>query len=478
MSSRTPPEPDAAAHTGHQPPAAPGATADPTGEPAPVTNVGKDRGEVIGSGLRSLAAWSLRFLIVLVAAGVLLWLLGQLWAGVFPVVLAVILTTVLWSGARLLRGWGLPSGLAAGVTMIVGLGLLTAVGVAIAPSIAEQGNQVVDRAGEGLVAVEEWLAGPPLNIDSTQLSDLVDRGREWVRGQAGGIASGLFVGVAAVGSAVVTTLLVLVLVFFFLKDGSAFLPWLRSFAGHRAGLHLTEVLSRVWNTVSGFIRTQALVGVIDGVLIGTGLLILGVPLAFALAILTFFGAFIPVVGAFVAGALAVLVALVSNGPTTALIVFLIVLAVQQLEGNVLLPVLQSKSMDLHAGIVLLAIAVGSTLFGIVGAFLAVPVVASAVVVLRYISEQVDLQTGDLNAEQIPVTTPEGKLLARQVQEEGRAERVRDAAETAAAPDRQSPGANVQHASEPGPTRAPHQQGAVPWWRALWRRLRGQAPKGA
>lgn len=469
MSSRRTTEPDTAAQTGHQPPATPGASTDPPGAAAPLTNVGQDRGEVIGSGLRSLAAWSLRFVIVLVAAGVLLWLVGQLWVGVFPVVMAVILTTVLWPAAHLLRRWGWPDGLAAAVTMVVGLGLLTAIGVAIAPSIAEQSGQVVDRAGEGLVAVEEWLAGPPLNVDSSQLSQLVDRGREWVQGQAGGIASGVFVGVAAVGSAVVTTLLVLVLTFFFLKDGAAFLPWLRSFAGRRAGLHLTEVLSRVWNTVSGFIRTQALVGLIDAVLIAAGLLIFGVPLAFALAILTFFGAFIPVVGAFVAGALAVLVALVSNGPGTALIIFFIVLGVQQLEGNVLLPVLQSKSMDLHAGIVLLAITVGSTLFGIVGAFLAVPAAASMVVVLRYISEQVDLRTGDRDAARLAVATLEGAVLARQTEQEGRARRVSDAAAATPAPDRRAAGAEVKLAKDPGPTRASH-RGGMPWWKALWRRL--------
>lgn len=475
MSSRTTTEPDAADQEGHQPPTTPGATTDPVGEPAAPTNVGQDRGEVIASGLRTVAAWALRFIIVLLAAGILLWLLGRLWVGVFPVVMAVIVTTVLWPGARQLTRWGWPAGLAAGLTMIVGLGLIVGVGVAIAPSIAEQSGQVVDRAGQGLVEVEDWLAGPPFNVGSSQLSDLVSRGREWVQGRAGGIASGLFVGVAAVGSAVVTTLLVLVLTFFFLKDGSAFLPWLRSFAGRRAGLHLTEVLSRVWNTVSGFIRTQALVGLIDAVLIGGGLLILGVPLAFALAILTFFGAFIPVVGAFVAGALAVLVALVSNGPSTALIVFVIVLAVQQLEGNVLLPVLQSKSMDLHPGIVLLAIAVGSTLFGIVGAFLAVPVVASIVVVLRYVSEQVDLITGDRDAARLPVATPEGALAVRHAQEEGRAARMRDNAARAPRPDRTAPGADLDPAPAPGATKASH-PGVTPWWKALWRRLRLRVSK--
>ena len=133
---------------------------------------------------------------------------------------------------------------------------------------------------------------------------------------------------------------------------------------------------------------------IDAVFIGAGLLILGVPLAPVLAILTFIGGFIPIVGAFVAGALAVLVALVANGLTTAIIVLIIILAVQQIEGNVLQPVLQSKSMKLHAVIVLLAVAAGSSLYGIVGAFLAVPVAAVAAVVIRYIGEQIDERASD------------------------------------------------------------------------------------
>lgn len=113
-----------------------------------------------------------------------------------------------------------------------------------------------------------------------------------------------------------------------------------------------------------------------------------------LAILTFIGGFIPIVGAFVAGALAVLVALVANGLTTAIIVLIIILLVQQIEGNVLQPVLQSKSMKLHAVIVLLAVAAGSSLYGIVGAFLAVPVAAVAAVVIRYIGEQIDERATD------------------------------------------------------------------------------------
>ena len=130
------------------------------------------------------------------------------------------------------------------------------------------------------------------------------------------------------------------------------------------------------------------------VFIGAGLLIVGVPLALPLAVLTFIGGFVPIVGALFAGALSVLVALVTNGFTAALIVLGIVLLVQQVEGNVLQPILQGKSLNLHAAVVLLAVAAGGTLYGIAGAFLAVPVAAAGATVLRYLFEQVDRTSED------------------------------------------------------------------------------------
>ena len=164
--------------------------------------------------------------------------------------------------------------------------------------------------------------------------------------------------------------------------------------GNSAAPHFAGVLERVWSTLGGFIRTQAVVSLIDAVLIGIGLVIVGVPLAYALAIITFIGGFVPIVGAFVAGGLSVLIALVSNGPVDALIVLGIILAVQQFEGNVLQPWLQSKSMNLHAVIVLLAVTLGASTFGVIGAFLAVPVAAAVVEAIRYYGEQVAEQAGE------------------------------------------------------------------------------------
>src|SRR5699024_4379612 len=212
-----------------------------------------------------------------------------------------------------------------------------------------------------------------------------------VQSSADRLALGVFSGVSTAASMLFTLILVLMLSFLFLKDGPKFLPWLKRTSGSPAAVHIGEVSVRMWGTLGGFIRTQALVSFIDAFFIGLGLVIMGVPLALALALITFFAGFIPILGAFVAGGLAVLVALVANGPTTALIVFIIILVVQQLEGNVLSPILQGKSMELHPAVVLLAVATGGGLWGIMGAFLAVPVAAMFAVVLRYLNEQISLR---------------------------------------------------------------------------------------
>lgn len=386
----------------------------PEHEP-PLPNRGVDRSIIIGDGLKELSRWSGRFILIVIAAAILFWLLGQVWVGVLPILLALIVTTILWPPTRWLRSKGLAPGAAAGLTLLLSFLLFVGIVTALAPSVASQSQEVLDRAGEGLQTVRDWLAGPPLNLDPTAFDRAIEQATEWAQGRAGDIASGVFTGISVLGSAVVTGVMVLVLTFFFIKDGPRFLPWVRSVAGRRAGRHLTEVLTRMWNTLGSFIRVQAVVSAVDAFFIGLGLIIVGVPLAPALAVLTFFAGFIPIVGAFTAGALAVLVALVTLGLQQAIIVLLIVVGVQQLEGNLLQPVLQGRSMQIHAGIILVAVTAGGTLFGIPGAFLAVPVAATLVVLLRYLSEQTDLRAGDLHAADIPVATPEGQVVMAQAE---------------------------------------------------------------
>jgi hypothetical protein len=178
----------------------------------------------------------------------------------------------------------------------------------------------------------------------------------------------------------------------------------RRHAGVTAGAHVAEVSRRAWNRLGGFIRSQAVIGFADAVFIGIGLVVLGVPLALPLAVLTFFGAFIPIVGSLVAGALAVLIALVINGFTNALLVLALILAVQQIEGNLLQPIVQGRGLGLHAAVVILAVTAGSSLAGIVGAFLSVPVTAVAAEIVRYINQQIDQRTSP--DEERPSEAPE------------------------------------------------------------------------
>ena len=352
------------------------------------------RSAAIADGLAFMARWSLRLALIGLGLALLWWVIARLWVIVMPVLLALLISTVLYPPVRWLRRRGWPPALAAAAVLIAGLLLIGVVVYFLAASITGGIPQIASSAVAGLQSIQNWLAGPPLNIGTSQFDSLLQQANDRLQSSVSTIASSVLTGVGTLASLVVTGLLALVLAFLFVKDGDRFLPWLRGVVGPRAGGHLSVVLGRIWDTLGGFIRAQVLVSLADGLFIGIGLLIVGVPLALPLAVLTFFGGFVPIVGALFAGVLSVLVALVSNGFTAALIVLGIVLLVQQIEGNVLQPILQGKSLQLHAAVVLLAVTAGGSLFGIAGAFLAVPVTAAAATLLRYLFAQVDRTSED------------------------------------------------------------------------------------
>lgn len=400
-SSRTGP-----AHTHDVP--APAVLADPTlvtreadRPDRPDRKPSAERGARIGTGVAWLATWSLRLLLVVGGAYLLGRLVGLLWVVVLPVVLALLLASVLWAPTAWLRRHRVPPAVAALIVVVGSLALLFALFAWLAPQVAEQAGAIGLQAAGGLQQIQEWVTGPPLDLDASQVDAAVSTVTDKLQGSASAIASGVLTGVGVVGSFLVTFFLALVLTFFFLKDGPRFLPWLTLLVGRRAGRHLDVVLTRSWAVLGSFIQGQAVVGLADAVLIGIGLVVVGVPLALPLAVLTFFGGFVPIVGAFVVGGLAVLVALVSNGTTAAIIVLLIILAVQQIEGNLLQPVLQGKSLALHPALVLLVVTAGGSLYGIAGAFFGVPVAAVAAVVLRYLGEVLEGETGEPTARADP-----------------------------------------------------------------------------
>lgn len=357
-----------------------------------------DRTDRLERAVRRVAVASAQLLLIVAGAVVLGYLLGKLWVVLLPVVLALLFSTVLWPPTRVLRRHGWPPALAAATVLLLCLALVVGVVLVIAPQVAHQVDELANGFSGGLQQVQDYLAGPPLNLGDDQIGGAVDSLIDTVQSNAQNIASYALATATTIGNVLLNLLLALVLTFFFLKDGPRWTPWLAAQTGPRAAPHVAALSQRAWTTLSEFIRQQALVGFVDAFFIGLGLLVLGVPLVLPLAVLTFVGAFVPILGAFVAGAFAVLIALVSNGPSTALWVLLVVLLVQQLEGNVLQPIIQGRGLDLHAAVVILAVTAGSSLAGIIGAFLAVPVAALVAVAYRYARDQLDGRSPEVAAD--------------------------------------------------------------------------------
>ncbi|MFB9676486.1 AI-2E family transporter [Streptosporangium vulgare] len=339
------------------------------------------------TALRTSARISLEMLLVVVIIAVALWILGQMWSVIWPLVIALLLTTLTWPVTRFLRRHGWHPTLAASVVTVLFLLVAAGTVVLIAVPVASQSGELATGVGNGIKQLRDWAAGPPLNIGDEQVSKALDTAAARIQSSVGSIVTATLTGVGTVVNGLVTTVLALFLMFFFLKDGPRFLPWLTRQLPGRLATDVPALASHSWDTLGSFVRSQAFVGLLDAVFIGLGLWIVGVPLVLPLAVLTFVSAFIPIIGALFAGFVAVLIALVSNGLTDALIVLAIIVAVQQLEGNVFQPMVQSRGLGLHAGVILLAVTLGGSLAGIVGSLLAVPVAALIAVFWNYLHEQ-------------------------------------------------------------------------------------------
>ncbi|MET9931262.1 MULTISPECIES: AI-2E family transporter [unclassified Streptomyces] len=339
------------------------------------------------AALRTAARVSAESLLVLLMAAVALWILGRMWSVVWPLIVALFLTTMTWPLARFLRRLGWAPALAAAVVTVLFLVVVAGIVALIAVPVASQSGELADGVVEGIQRLREWAAGPPLNIGDDQISGAFDAAVARVQDSVGSMVTTVVTGVSTVFNGLVTAVLALFLMFFFLKDGPRFLPWLTRQLPGRLATDVPVVAERGWETLGAFVRSQAFVGLLDAVFIGLGLWFLDVPLVLPLAVLTFVSAFVPIVGALFAGLVAVLIALVSNGLTDALIVLAIIVVVQQLEGNVFQPMIQSRGLGLHAAVVLLAVTLGGSLAGIVGSLLAVPAAALVAVVWNYLREQ-------------------------------------------------------------------------------------------
>ena len=331
------------------------------------------------------ASYGWRLLVCAAALALLGWVALQLFVIVIPVVIALFLAAALEPLVSRLRRRGWPSPVAAIAVFVGTLVVLASVLVWIGSAVAGEFDEVGDRVSEGVEEVEEWLTDGPLDLSEKQLEDFRRRVGQAVRsgGEAGGLWQKAAGPARAALEAVGGFVLLLFTLFFLLKDGERIGAWLleRSPPSYREDMVVVATRARM--VMRQFLLGTALTGVIDAALIAIALLVLGVPLVLPLAVLTFLSAFVPIVGATLAGAVAALVALVTNGPGAALAVVGATIVVQQVEGNVLQPVVMDRVIHLHPLVTTWAVGGGLVIGGLVGGFLAVPLVATLVQVGSY-----------------------------------------------------------------------------------------------
>jgi len=327
------------------------------------------------------ASWRLLALGGLVVA--VLYLLSLLRVVVLPVILAVLATTLLRGPVEALRRRGVPP--AAAVLSVMAAAALILVGIiaAIAPSIGSQLNDLGTGVQDGIQKLGRVLADPPFNLSRQEVSDRIQQGIDRVRQNSGPITHGVQTGAILLGEVLTGLIITVLLTFFFLKDGAEMWRWIGGFMGPPRRERWDEAGARIYVALGGYVRGIALVGLVDALLIGLALVVIGVPLVLPLMVLTFFGAFLPLVGAFLAGLTAVLIALVSNGVVAALLVFGAIILVQQVEGHLLYPLLMGRTVHLHPAAIILALGVGGVLAGVIGVFLAVPTAGVISVLLGY-----------------------------------------------------------------------------------------------
>ncbi|MFI7385168.1 AI-2E family transporter [Streptomyces sp. NPDC049813] len=329
------------------------------------------RQQLLPEPARRVAAWCAVALLVAGVAWVGIRLCVELKTAVVPVLLALLGTALLRPVYLALRRAKVQRSLASGLTCALILVVVGGAGYIVVAALIDTGDQIVDSVRQAATDLSDRFGTGALDLDH-----LADSAQDLLKKYGGSAASGVISGLSVVGEVVAMAVLALLLCFFFLRDAERFRTALRQ-AAPGNGETLEAIARRSFHSIAGFMRGTTLIALIDATCIGIGLLILGVPGAVGLAALVFVGAYIPYLGAFISGAVAVLVALADRGFVIALWALGVVLAVQVLEGHILQPMIQSRTVQMHPAVVLLAITGGASVAGILGMLLAVPLTAAA-----------------------------------------------------------------------------------------------------
>ena len=334
----------------------------------------RDDAEVPHS-LRIAGAWSWRLIVVGVVGWALLRFISIISIVVIPLAIALLLSALLAPAVGWLLRARLPRSLATFLVLVGGI-------AAVAGTLTLVVNQFVDgvpelsrNATEGIRQIQDWARTGPLHMSDDQLNSAIDSAQDWINANTSQLTATGFATAATLAEALTGAVLVLFATFFFLRDGRKIWRFLVKLFPVNARWQLSDAGDASWATLCSYVRATVLVAFIDAVGIGLALVIFDVSFPFPLAALVFLGAFIPIVGASISGAVAVLVALVDKGWVIALAILGAVILVQQIEGHILQPLIMGRAVAIHPLVVIIGIASGVVLAGIVGALVAVPLIA-------------------------------------------------------------------------------------------------------
>ncbi|MFP3988212.1 AI-2E family transporter [Streptomyces sp. E11-3] len=328
------------------------------------------------------AAWRL-----LVLAG-LVWVLMKIVGAVQLVVLsfaaALLITALLQPMVTRLRRYGLPRGLATAVTFIAGFVVMGLVGWFVVWQVMENIDNLAGQIQDGIEELKNWLIDGPLHVTEDEINDVANNLSDTVGSNARELTEAGLEGVTVLVEFLTGMVLAMFSTLFLLYDGKRIWEWTLKLVPAPARPGMAGAGPRAWRTLTAYVRGTVVVALIDAVFIGIGIYFLDVPMAVPLAVFIFLFAFIPIVGAVISGALAVVVALVTQGPGTALLALAVVFAVQQIESHVLQPFILGRAVRVHPLAVVLAVSAGALVAGISGAVVAVPLVAVINTVVGYL----------------------------------------------------------------------------------------------
>ena len=346
----------------------------------------------IPTWLDRAAAISWRYVFVLGAVYVTFLAISRITVVALPVIVGLFVAAVLSPVVQWLKGRGVRPILATWGTLLVLLPIVIGILALLISSLIDGLQPIGDAIGEALDSLIEWLQTGPLALSDVELDQYVNDLISQVQENAGAITTGVLGGATAAIEVLAGLFLTFVVVFFYLKDGDRAVQLVLERVEDPERIERGMVAA--WRTVSGYMRGLAIVGLVDAVFIGIGLAIVGTPLVIPIMVLVFVGGFFPFVGALISGSVAVAVTFVNGGLTDALIVMAIVIAVQQIEGDVMYPIVFKQAVQLHPLVVLLAVGSGAAAFGLIGAFLAVPL--TAMVVATYMAIAAEPSRGMIN----------------------------------------------------------------------------------